>query len=103
MKSLYSLLMLIICLPVCVIGSQLINFSQPDNPNACVPEIIYHSPFEGYQPQRPIKLQSWRKANEAAGSQPMSHMQHMNMPMKGSQSNSKDAPQQNETSEHSHH
>lgn len=96
-KNIYRILMLMTCWPIYAMDGKIIGFAQPDDPNACVPEIIYHSPFQDYQPQRPIKLQSWLKANESVTNQPMHHMQNMNMPMEGSQSDVK------ESTQHSNH
>jgi hypothetical protein len=93
-KNIYRILMLMTCWPIYAMDGKIIGFAQPDDPNACVPEIIYHSPFQDYQPHGPIKLQSWLKANESVTNQPM---QHMNMPMEGSQSDAK------ESTQHSNH
>lgn len=74
------------CWPIYASNGEIIGFAQPDDPNVCVPEIIYHSPFQDYQPQYSIKLQSWRNANESVANQPL---QHMNMNMESPQSDMK--------------
>lgn len=92
-KNIYRILMVMACWPIYAMDGKIIGFAQPDDPDVCVPEIIYHSPFQDYQPQRPIKLQSWLKANESVANQPMHDMQHMNMPMTDSQSDTKKSAQ----------
>ncbi|MCS5712890.1 hypothetical protein [Candidatus Berkiella aquae] len=81
MKNIYPILILTVCWSLTAMAEQISGFEQPDDPNVCVPTISYHSPFQNYQPQGPIKLQSWFKANESVTNQPMDHTQHMNMPM----------------------
>lgn len=81
MKNICPVLIWVVCWPLQAIAEQVIDPAQPDDPNACVPAITYHSPFQNYQQQGPIKLKSWFKANESVTNQPMDHTQHMNMPM----------------------
>lgn len=82
MKNYTKIFIFIISWPYCVIAEPIIGLGQPDDPNVCVPEITYNSPFQGYKRQGSIKLQSWSKANQSAASQPMSHDHHMmNMKM----------------------
>jgi hypothetical protein len=82
MKNIYPILILTVGCFLTAKAEQSIEFEQqPDDPNVCVSAITYHSPFQDYQPQGPIKLQSWFKANESVTNQSMDHMQHMNMPM----------------------
>ncbi len=96
MKDIYIVLMLMVCESIYATDEKIIGFAQPDDPNACVPAIVYHSPYQDYKPQGAIKLQSWIKANESVKNQPMHHMyhmQHMNMPMEGSSSDMKEGTQ----------
>lgn len=37
---------------------------DPDDPHACVPPVIYQSPFLNYEPWHPIKRSCWIKANQ---------------------------------------
>lgn len=98
MKNIYPILILMICWPLYAMAEQIIGFAEPDDPNVCVPIITYHSPFQNYQRQGPIKLQSWSKANQSVANQPMDHMQHMNMPMGETAS-----PDTKQPSAHSNH
>lgn len=86
-KNIFHSLIFMISWPIYAMEEQIIGFALPDDPNVCVPEITYHSPFQDYQPQRPIKLKSWRKANESAAKLPMHGMQ--NMPMENAPSDMK--------------
>lgn len=81
MNDYSKIFVLIMYWPLCAIAEPIIGPGQPDDPNACILEITYHSPFQDYKRQGPIKLQSWPKANQSVASQPMSHEQHMNMKM----------------------
>lgn len=102
MKNIYMTLIVTNFLFGCSTSTYIDRCSAPDDPQVYVPSIIYRSTFSDYQPQGPLKLQSWRKANEAVSNQPVNHMQHMNMPMTGSQENSM-SPQKEDTSNHSSH
>ncbi|MFO1259042.1 MAG: hypothetical protein U1E78_11625 [Gammaproteobacteria bacterium] len=97
MKNIYLIIFLLMSCPLYAMNVAIPDLVQPDDPNVSVPEIIYHSPFQDYQSQGQIKLQSWDKANEAVTTQPMSHMQHMNMPME------KNASDKEQGSMHSNH
>ncbi|MCS5710305.1 hypothetical protein [Candidatus Berkiella aquae] len=74
MKNVLTLGMIFISFGLCAQPEQLLEAMEPDDPNACVSHIHYISPFHDYEPQGPMKLESWRKANETVMNQRMQPM-----------------------------
>lgn len=85
-KKLCYALILAVCPSLYANDGKIIGVFEPDDPNICVPSVIYHSSFQNYQVQRRVKIKSWQKANEMVSNTSMNSMHNIKLSGKISQS-----------------